>query len=253
MRPLCEVWAAGQVALGGWLLGDGLLSAMTVASVGFDYVGVDVQHGAPGPESMTGLLTIIANRSVPLVRVARNDAADIGRALDAGALGVIVPMVETAEEATAAVSACRYPPLGTRSFGPAHARVLYGADYADRAGDLITCIPMIETVRGLANADDILAVPGVEAVYVGPADLSLSLGLPPLLDHQDRVFVDALTAITGAAARHGVAAGVHASASLADTRLEQGFTMVTVGVDQAVLSEGMRAAFTAASLVTDRR
>lgn len=241
-RPLGEVWAAGEVAVGGWLLGADPLMAMTVASLGFDYVGIDVQHGAAGPETATSLVAAVIPWSVPLVRVARNDAADIGRVLDAGALGVIVPMVESAEEARAAVAACRYPPLGTRSFGPARARIVHGSDYAARADELVACVPMIETARGLARVDDILAVPGVDAVYVGPADLSLSLGLRPLLDQDDAVFTEALATIAGAARRHGVAAGVHASAALAATRREQGFSMITVGIDQTVLSEGMRAA-----------
>jgi 4-hydroxy-2-oxoheptanedioate aldolase len=108
---------------------------------------------------------------------------------------------------------------------------------------------MIETVRGLAHVEEILAVPGVDAVYVGPADLSMSLGLRPLLDHDDAVFTDALTTITRAARRNGIAAGVHASAALAGTRHEQGFSMITVGIDLTVLAEGMRAALDAAHRV----
>lgn len=242
MRSLREIWADGGTAWGGWLLGADPLTAMTTASAGFDYVGIDVQHGAPSLDSAADLVAAIGSWSAALVRVARNDAADIGRVLDAGALGVIVPMVETAEEARAAVAACRYPPTGTRSFGPARARLVHGADYVTRADDLVLCLPMIETARGLANADDILAVPGVDGVYVGPADLSLGLGLRPLLDQDDPVFAEALTTISRAAHRHGVGAGVHASAALARTRQEQGFTMITVGIDQTVLADGMRAA-----------
>lgn len=247
---LRQSWAQGRTTWGGWLLGADPLMATAVAAVGFDYVGIDVQHGAPGPENVAGLIAAVAPRSAPLVRVARNDAADIGRALDAGALGVIVPMVESAEEAAAAVSACRYPPAGTRSFGPARARLLHGADYATVADGLITCLPMIETARGLAQVDEILAVPGVDAVYVGPADLSLSLGLRPLLDQSDAVFTEALTTITRAASRHGVAAGVHASPALAATRQEQGFSMITVGIDLTVVTEGMQAAHRAGTTPT---
>ncbi|MEI4271126.1 aldolase/citrate lyase family protein [Klenkia sp. LSe6-5] len=242
MIALRDTWAAGGTAWGGWLLGADPLTAMTTAFAGFDYVGLDVQHGAPSAESVPGLVTAVLPWSAPLVRVSSNDAAEIGQVLDAGALGVIVPMVETAEEARAAVAACRYPPTGGRSFGPARARLLHGADYATRADELVLCLPMIETARGLANADEILGVPGVDGVYVGPADLSLGLGLRPLLDQDAAVFTDALTTITAAARRHGVAAGVHASAALAATRQEQGFTMITVGIDQTVLAEGLRAA-----------
>ncbi|MEZ0165150.1 HpcH/HpaI aldolase/citrate lyase family protein [Kineococcus sp. LSe6-4] len=239
-HPLRSAWTAGRPALGAWLLTADTLVAQTVAGLGFDYVGVDAQHGAATDASTQELVAALAPRTTPLVRVRQNDAGLIGRALDAGAFGVVVPLVESAEQAAAAVAACRYPPGGLRSFGPARARALHGGDYAQRADAAVCCIPMIETAAGLARVDEVLAVPGVDGVYVGPADLSLSLGLPALLDQDDARFDDALAAVVASARRHGVPAGVHASAALAGKRLAQGFTMVTVAVDQSVLTEGMR-------------
>ena len=250
---LTQQWGRGDITLGGWLLSADTLVAATVGSLGFDYVGIDEQHGAATASTVPDLVAALGQQTTPVVRVRENNAAVIGRALDAGALGVIVPLVESAEQAEAAVTACRYPPRGRRSFGPARARLVHGADYGAVADDLVACIPMIETAAGLANVEQIMAVPGVDAVYVGPADLSLSLGLSPLLDHAEAAFTEALTTITAAARRHGVVAGVHASARLAHRRLEQGFTMVTVGVDQAVLaaalSEGLDVARDAARVL----
>ncbi|KQW45946.1 hypothetical protein ASC77_18710 [Nocardioides sp. Root1257] len=234
-----EQWSRGEVTLGGWVLTADPLVAAIAGSIGFDYVGIDVQHGAATGATTPGIVSALAARTTPLVRVSENAGAAIGMALDAGALGVIVPMVESAEQARMAVSACRYPPEGARSFGPAHARILWGADYGSWADDVVACIPMIETVRGLDNVDEIMAVPGVDAVYVGPADLSLSLGLPPVLDHEDTRFGDALEAVTAAARRHGVVAGAHANAALTDKRIEQGFGMITVSVDQPLLTEAL--------------
>ncbi len=236
---LRDQWSRGEVTLGGWVLTADPLVAATAGSIGFDYVGIDVQHGAATGATTPGLVAAVAARTTPLVRVSENAGAAIGMALDAGALGVIVPMVESAEQARAAVAACRYPPEGARSFGPAHARVLWDADYGSWANDVVVCIPMIETVRGLHNLDEIMAVPGVDAVYVGPADLSLSLGLPPSLDHEDAAFRDALKAVTTAARRHGVVAGVHANAGLTSKRMEQEFSMITVAVDQPLLTEAL--------------
>lgn len=237
---LKQQWERGEVTFGGWMLTSDPLVAATLGSLEFDYVGIDVQHGAAADESTANLIAALGHRTAPLVRVSENSPSAIGSALDAGALGIIVPFVESAEQARAAVAACRYPPQGVRSFGPARARLAYGADYGSVANGLVACIPMIETTAGVKNAEEIMAVPGVDAVYVGPADLSLSLGLPPLLDHADPAFSAALTTVTRAARRHGVVAGVHANAAVAHQRLEQGFTMITVGVDQAVLAEGLR-------------
>jgi 4-hydroxy-2-oxoheptanedioate aldolase len=161
--------------------------------------------------------------------------------LDAGALGVIIPMVNSVEEAERAVAACRYTPAGTRSFGPLGANVRYGAGYAASANELVACIPMIETRQAVEALDDILAVPGIDAVYVGPADLSLTYGLPPAADNPGDPFQGALATVVAACQRHGVVPGVHANTALAPARHATGFRMITVGFDALPAMAGLRA------------
>jgi 4-hydroxy-2-oxoheptanedioate aldolase len=161
--------------------------------------------------------------------------------LDAGALGVIIPMVNTPDEARRAVDACRYAPVGTRSFGPLAAGARYGADYVTTANDVVACIPMIETRQAVEAIDDILAVPGIDAVYIGPADLSLTYGLPPATDHPGEPFDSALKTVVDACQRHGVVPGIHASAALAAKRHAGGFRMITVGFDALPAMTALRA------------
>jgi len=142
--------------------------------------------------------------------------------------------------AAAAVAACRYPPAGTRSMGPVGASTRHGADYFGRADELVACIPMIETRQAVERADEILAVPGVDAVYVGPADLSISYGLPPRNDNPGDPFDPALAAVLDACRRHGVVPGVHADPSLAGKRSASGFRMISVGYDLGNVMGGLR-------------
>ncbi len=231
MEPLRQAWAAGRTTLGVWLSVPSSVTAEVAARAGPDYVCVDTQHGAIGYQVAVGMIQAIAlGGSTPIARAAWNQPGEIGKLLDAGALGVIVPMVNSADEAAAVVRACRYAPLGTRSFGPLMAG-LRSATYAAEANDTVAAIPMIETVEALANLDDILAVPGIDAVYVGPADLSLSLGLPPGNNDDRAEFTQALETIVAGCRKAGVVAGIHSTGALAPRRLEQGFTMVTVTAD----------------------
>ena len=176
------------------------------------------------------------------MRVPWNEPGIIGRVLDAGALGVIIPMVNTPDEARRAVDACRYAPAGTRSYGPLGAAVRHGADYALAANDAVACIPMIETRQAIESIDEILAVPGIDAVYVGPADLALTYGLPPAIDNPGEPFDGALATVVAACQRHGVVPGIHANAALAAKRRAAGFRMVTVASDATVAVQGLRAA-----------
>lgn len=244
MNPLKAAWARGGSVLGGWAALGSPLAAEMLARSGFDYVCVDNQHGINDYLGTVGLLQAIdCGDTTPLVRVPWNEPGIIGKMLDAGADGVIIPMVNSVAEAEAAVAACRYAPAGARSYGPARAG-LRDPDYFATADDRVACIPMIETVAAVAAVDDIVAVAGVDAVYVGPADLSVSLGLPPGNNDDAPVFVEALEAIVAACARHGVAAGIHATTALTERRLEMGFRMVTVTSDSVAMRDGLRAAMT---------
>ena len=229
-------WRRGEVTFGAWLSIPSSYAAEVVAHQAFDWVCIDMQHGVIDYQmAVTMLQAISTTETTPIVRVPWNDTSIIGRILDAGAMGVIVPMVNSVDEARAAVSACRYAPIGVRSYGPTRAALYAGADYFDHANDEVACIPMIETRQALAQLDDILAVPGIDAVYVGPADMSITLGLPPRMDNGGE-FEAARLRIAEACAAHGVTGGIHANASLAARHVASGYRMVTVYHDVAALA-----------------
>jgi 4-hydroxy-2-oxoheptanedioate aldolase len=237
-----ERWNDGVTTLGAWMFLREPLVAEAAGDTGYDYVCIDMQHGlADYRDTVAMLQGLSRTAATPIVRVPWNEPAMIGRVLDAGALGVIIPMVNTAAEAAQAVAACRYAPIGKRSLGPIGAMVRHGSSYFRWANDRVACLPMIETIEAVENIDSILEVPGIDAIYVGPADLSLTLGLPPLMDNADPAFQDALTTILAACKRHDVVAGIQASAALAETRATQGFQMITVGYDQAPVVAALRA------------
>jgi 4-hydroxy-2-oxoheptanedioate aldolase len=243
-NTLKSAWQAGEPTLGLWLSTTDPVGAEQLGVLGFDYMNVDLQHGLIDYTGAVSMLQAMArSASTPLCRVPWNEPGIIGKVLDAGAMGVIIPMVNTSTEAEAAVRACRYAPAGARSFGPARAGLALGPGYYPDANDQIACIPMIETVEALANLDAILDVPGLDAVYIGPADLSISLGLPPGVDNPDhQSFVEALDAVLAGCKRRGIAAGIHSSPDVAAKRVEQGFQMVTVTSDLTALASGARSA-----------
>lgn len=218
--------------LGAWLFLREPIAAELATQAGYDYVCIDVQHGLQSFDTATTMLAHVAlGPAWPVVRVPSLDGAVIGRLLDAGALGVIVPMVNTPEQAAAAVRACRYAPDGDRSIGPIGAGVRYGAGYRAEANGLVEVFPMIETVQAVDNVDAIAAVPGIAGLYVGPADLSVSMGLPSGMDQTDPRFDAALDAVVAACARNGLIAAVHTTTALVPKRSSQGFAMFTVGYD----------------------
>ena len=226
------LWRAGEVALGGWLSLPSSLSAEIMAREAFDYVCIDMQHGGIDYQAaLTMLQAIGTTETMPFVRVPWNEPGIIGKVLDAGAMGVIVPMVNSVEEARAVVSACRYAPKGARSFGPLRAAMYAGADYFQHANEEVACIPMIETEQVVEGIDDILSVEGIDAVYVGPADLSITLGLPPGMSNEGR-FEEARQRIAASCKEHGVDAGIHANAQLAAKHVAAGYQLITISSDQ---------------------
>ena len=230
-----EKWARGEVTFGAWLSIPSSFSAEVMAHQGFDWVCIDMQHGVIDYQvAVTMLQAIGSTDTIPFVRVPWNEFGIIGKVLDAGALGVIIPMVNSVAEARAAVAACRYFPLGSRSFGPTRASYYAGTDYFLGANQQVACIPMIETKQAVERLDDILAVPGIDAVYVGPADLSITLGLPPGMDNGG-AFEDARIRIAQTCVERGVTAGIHANASLAEKHAAAGYRMITVSRDAAAI------------------
>ncbi len=231
-NTLKSKWQSGETTLGLWLSGTDPLTARKLAGSGADYVCVDMQHGtADYSGALAMLMAMEGQPAIPIVRVPWNEPGMIGRMLDAGAMGVIVPMVNTVAQAQAAVAACHYPPLGSRSNGPIVAADALGPDYGAEADSEIICIPMIETVEGVTNVEAIAAVPGVAAFYVGPSDLSRSLGIPPNLEQMDESFLEAVSKIVAAANANGVTPGIHSTPAMSATRIEMGFQMVTVTSD----------------------
>lgn len=229
-NPWLEAIRSNTVALGGWISNPSTINAEVMGAAGFDYVAIDTQHGAIDYSTMLPMLQVLSiGTSTPIVRVPSCDSGHIGKALDAGARAVIVPMVNDRAACERALSYARYAPEGERSFGPTRAVLIEGNDYFDHAADQISLIPMIETAEAMSNIDDILSVPGIEAIYVGPNDLSISLGIKPNTD--DPRLDEAMVEIVAGCRRNGVVPGVHASAALCAKRIEQGFGMVTVSAD----------------------
>jgi 4-hydroxy-2-oxoheptanedioate aldolase len=240
MTTLREVWEREEIKLGGWCVMPGPFSAELMGRSGFDWVCIDTQHGLIGYDQMATMLQALAITGTPaFVRVRWNEPGEIMKALDAGAQGVIVPMVNSAEEALQAVRASRYPPEGYRSWGPVRA-ALGVPDYTPASANHQTVVAiMIETPEGVAHADEILAVPGIDAVYVGPADLAVGLGLTPPARAPEHVHL--VEAVAAACRRHGIVAGIHCG-SVDDARhwFERGFRMLNVGSDAALLQGATR-------------
>lgn len=242
-RPrLHERLAAGPV-LNGWLHLPGALSAEIMGRAGYDSLTVDLQHGLIGDGGLLATLqAIAATPAAPLVRVPGLHSPDLMRVLDAGAEGVICPLVDTPEQARALVHACRYPPLGGRSLGPTRARLVLGEDYADRADREVLVLAMIETREALANLDAILATPGLSGVYVGPGDLSLSLTGRATLDLRREDLFEAARHIARRTLAEGLVPGIFTpNAELARVALDLGYRLVTAGTDAALLGAAARA------------
>jgi len=210
---------------------------------------LDCQHGLWERRDLEAALGAAPPEVPVMVRVAENGPLAIGEALDAGAEGVIVPLVETAKEARKAVRAARFPPHGARSGGGV--RPLHDfAAYVEGAERGIVVIPMIETAQAISNLDEILSLPGIDAIYVGPADLGVSLGLEPQGNEGNPVFDGALAAIVEACGRHGVVPGIHSSGALTPLRRRQGFRMITVTSDALATRVGYASELAAARQAT---
>ncbi len=239
--------AAGEPAFGAWVMIPSPLVAEGLAVAGYDYVCIDCQHGFVALDGLWPVVQATARTDTTvLVRVPNHDWGFVGKALDAGASGVIVPMVESAEAAAMLAAACRYPPAGTRSRGGGRAALVGGPSLADENAEVL-CLVMIETVTGLAAADAIAAVPGVDGVYIGPSDLAVSLGVDPGGVMTDPTHLAAVAQVQAACAAHGKVAAIHtAGPDHARARVEAGFTMCTISTDVGLLRAGAAAHLTTA-------
>lgn len=243
---LRTVWADGAAALNGWLSIGDAFAAEIVATGGYDALTIDLQHGMIDDGAALGMMQAVRASGVsPLVRVPWLAPAPVMRALDMGAHGVICPMVETPAQAADLVSFVRYPPAGTRSFGPTRAALVEGAGYGDAADSHVLCFAMIETARALAEVDAIAATPGLDGLYIGPADLTLGLTgrrYRTGFDRDEPEMLAAIHRILSAAKGAGLRAALHCgSPAYAARAVGWGFDMVTLPNDVRILARGAAA------------
>ncbi len=250
-NTLKTAWEQGATTIGLWLATADPPAAEPLGEIGYDYICLDLQHGLLDYGDVVPILTALQmSPSIPLARAPWNEPGIIGKLLDAGTMGVIIPMVNSPAEAEQAVAACRYAPLGSRSWGPTRAApALRGrsdgsadrSGYHEGANREIACIPMIETKTAVDNLESILGVEGIDAVYVGPADLSISYGLAPATDHPDSAeYQEALAKIVEVSRSHGVVPGIHTVPAMVEHRREQGFQMITATSNLLAQLAGVR-------------
>ena len=237
---LRSIWKSGGAAINGWLAIGNSFSAETMAHQGWDALTIDLQHGMVDYQAMVPMLQAISTTdTVPVVRVPWLEPGILMKTLDAGAYGVICPMISTREDAQRLVAYTHYAPRGTRSFGPVRAVLYGGADYQEHANDTIVTFAMIETAQALDNLDQIMSVEGLDAIYIGPSDLSLALGCRPVFDDVDPKAAEAIDHVLERAKAHGLVAGIHnGSTDTALQRIRKGFQFVTVGSDARLMAAG---------------
>ncbi len=241
MNPLIQRLRDRKTCLNAWLMIPDALVAEMIAQTGWDSVTIDLQHGLFDFAATVRSLQALHGRGVaPLVRVPWNEPGILGKVLDAGAWGVICPMVNTADDARALVEACLYAPQGSRSYGPIRAGLYGGPEaYQHTANENVLVLPQIETVQAVENLEAILAVPGVSGVYVGPGDLGLAMGLPPVMDREEPEILRLYERVVAAAEAAGKIAAIHnATPAYAARMVRMGFHMVTAASDVGLLVFG---------------
>jgi 4-hydroxy-2-oxoheptanedioate aldolase len=238
---LRQQWTAGLPTFGGWCTSGSAFTAEIMAAQGFDFVVLDVQHGLYGYESVLSAIRAVDIAPVPsIIRVPSHDPAFAGKLLDAGARGIIFPMIETADEAAGAVKACRYHPRGARSFGPVRAGLRFGRD-PEVLSNLALCIVMIETARAVENVHQILSVEGVDAVLIGPADLAITYGMAPAAEPVPGVHADALELVRRTARDAGLGVGFPCTtAGYAVKMAAAGYTLLPIGADSQWVTQTAR-------------
>jgi len=229
MRKLKE----GKSTLGSWICLNSPLIANVMAEAGFEWLTIDTEHGVMDYREMVEMIrAILSTQTVPIVRVAWNDPSLIKRALDAGAMGIIVPMVMSAEEAIKSVEAVRFPPKGKRSVVGVAAEILHGSDYIELANEQILLAVQIEHIDAVACADEICAVEGVDVIFIGPYDLAASMGLLGTEFKQNFNWKSAVQKVLDSARKAKKAAGIHAqTVEEAISYIRQGFQFVALGSD----------------------
>ena len=244
-NKLKKIFSEGKAAINGWLQIPNSFSAEVMANQNWDSLTIDMQHGVVDyPNALQMLQAISTTDVVPMARVNWNEPGQIMKILDAGAYGVICPMVSNRQEAEKFVQACMYPPKGYRSFGPIRGLLYGGPDYGNQANDEILKFAMIETKEALDNLDSIMSTPGLNGIYIGPADLSLAIGEEPSFDKPegDKVY-DTIMKILEHAKKNNIIAGIqNGQPEYAEKMIKKGFQLVTIGSDQRYMTAASKAA-----------
>jgi len=244
-NKLKEIFKQGGSAINGWLQIPNSFTAELMANQNWDSLTLDMQHGVIDYSHAISMLQAISTTNVvPLARVNWNEPGQIMKILDAGAYGIICPMVSNRKETENFVQACMYPPSGYRSYGPIRGLVYGGPDYADEANNEILKFAMIETKESLNNLDEIMQTPGLDGIYIGPADLSLAIGEKPSFDKPegDPVY-EVIMKILEHAKKNKIIAGIqNGHPEYADKMIKKGFQLVTIGTDQRFMTAGAKAA-----------
>ena len=241
-RDIRAKWARGETAFGAWAALPCAFAAELMAVPGIDYICVDQQHGVIDYAEMVQMFRGIEPKSVPITRVPENQQWLIGKALDAGAQGLVVPMVNNREQALQAVGSCRYPPNGFRSFGPTRAALVMEARDTATLGGEPFCFVMVETREALNNIDEIAGTPGLDGIYIGPADLALGLGMTPDLDKEEPEHVAAVARILKACQANGIVTGIQCGSGASGHKYAKlGFGLVTITKDSSALQAAVKA------------
>ncbi len=242
---LKEIFKSGKSAVNGWLQIPNSFTAELMANQNWDSLTLDMQHGVIDYPNAVGMLQAISTtKVVPMARVNWNEPGQIMKILDAGAYGIICPMVSNKKEAENFVKACMYPPNGYRSYGPIRGLVYGGSDYADEANNEILKFAMIETKESLENLDEIMNTSGLDGIYIGPADLSLALGQKPSFDKPegDPVY-KVIMKILEHAKKNNIVAGIqNGNPEYAEKMINKGFQLVTIGSDQRYMTAASKEA-----------
>ena len=235
-----ETWNNGKNIVNGWSSIANTFNSEILAVSGFDSVTIDMQHGLVGYQKVVEMLQAISGYNItPMVRVPWNDPSMVMRCLDAGAYGIICPMVNTKEECEKFVAACRYPPKGNRSFGPIRARMYAGDDYFKHANDTLLNFAMIETSEAVDNLDKILSVEELDAVYIGPSDLAVTMGYAP--GAYEKEVEDCLSYIIEMCKKKNIKAGIHCpDGKTVKERFDMGYNLGTISADAALLSQASK-------------
>ena len=233
MNKLLEIWKSGKPVINSWLSIPNSFTAEAFGKMGWDSVTIDMQHGQNDySTSIPMLQALSSSKSVPIVRVPWSEPGIIMKMLDLGVMGIIAPMINTKEDCEKFVSYCYYPPIGQRSFGPMRALLNYGSDYYKKANTSILSLAMIETKEAVNNIDEILSIPNLSGVYIGPADMSSSYGLTPKFDVKEDPVFSNIKLIAHKAKEHNKIAGIHnGTVSYAKEMIELGYQLVTISSD----------------------